>query len=226
LGVDDFALCKGRRYGTILLDLEQHHPIDLLPERSAEVLETWLRQHPGIEIIARDRGAEYIRGATAGAPNAIQVADRFHLLSNLREALERVIDRAHANLRTRLATTLSSTETISPSDAVPLRPRRRTGREATMRTERRARRLARYETVQLLHRQGKSKRQIAQELGLSRWLVRRFVEGHPRCSVFCKPQATQDQFIPFAIGFSSGVKSRRRIPKAPIERPTQSRRRS
>jgi transposase len=177
LGVDDFALCKGRRYGTILLDLDQHHPIDLLPERSAEVLETWLRQHPGIEIIARDRGAEYIRGATAGAPNAIQVADRFHLLSNLREALERVIDRAHANLRTRLTTTLLSTETISSSDAVPLRPRRRTGREATMRAERRVRRLARYETVQLLHRQGKSKRQIAQELGLSRSLVRRFVEA-------------------------------------------------
>lgn len=128
------------------------------------MLETWLRQHPGVEIIAGDRGAEYIRGATAGAPHAIQVADRFHLFSNLREALERVIDRAHANLRTRLATTLLSTEALLPSDAVPLRPRRRTGMEATMRAERRARRFAHYETVQLLHRQGKSKRQIAQEL--------------------------------------------------------------
>jgi transposase len=157
--------------------LEQHHPIDLLPERSAEVLETWLRQHPGVEIIARDRGAEYIRGATSDAPNALHVADRFHLLSNLREALKRVIDRAHANLRTRLATILPATEVISPSDLVPLRPRRRTGMEATMRAERHDRRLARYETVRLLHQQGKSKRQIAQELGLSRSLVRRFVEA-------------------------------------------------
>jgi transposase len=103
LGVDDFALRKGQRYGTILLDLEQRRPIDLLPERNAAVLEAWLRHHPGVAVIARDRGPEYIRGATAGAPQALQVADRFHLLTNLREALERVLDRAHASLRTRLA---------------------------------------------------------------------------------------------------------------------------
>jgi transposase len=177
LGVDDFALRKGQRYGTILLDLEQHHPIALLPERSAEVLETWLHQHPGVEIIARDRGAEYIRGATSGAPNAIQVADRFHLLSNLREALERVLDHVQTSLRTRLATALPPPEADSAGRAVPVRARRRSGTEAVMRAERRERRLARYETVRLLHQQGKSKRQIAQELGLSRWLVRRFVEA-------------------------------------------------
>jgi hypothetical protein len=85
-------------------------PIDLLPERNAATLETWLQEHPGVEVIARDRGPEYMRGATAGAPQVIQVADRFHLLTNLRKALERVLGRTHASLRTRLATTLPSTE--------------------------------------------------------------------------------------------------------------------
>lgn len=99
LGVDDFATRKGRTYGTILVDLEQHRPIELLSDRSAQTLENWLREHPGIEIISRDRSTEYNKGATAGAPNAIQVADRFHLLMNLREAVERLLDRNRSQFR-------------------------------------------------------------------------------------------------------------------------------
>ena len=91
LGVDDWAKCKGQDYGTILVDLEKHCPVDLLPERSAEAFATWLKAHPGVEIISRDRGNEYIKGATEGAPQAIQVADRWHLLKNLRESLEAML---------------------------------------------------------------------------------------------------------------------------------------
>ena len=86
-----FALRKGRVYGTILVDLERRRPIDLLPERTAETIATWLRDHPGVAIIARDRAQDYARGAAEGAPEATQVADRFHLLCNLHEVLTRAV---------------------------------------------------------------------------------------------------------------------------------------
>ena len=86
LGVDEWSQRKGHSYGTILVDLEAHRPVDLLPDKSAESFAKWLREHPGVEIISRDRGKEYIKGATEGASEAIQVADRYHLLTNLRDA--------------------------------------------------------------------------------------------------------------------------------------------
>jgi transposase len=89
LGVDDFAFRKGHLYGTILVDLERNQPIALLPDRTAETLEEWLKGHPGVEILSRDRSKTYQSGMDKGAPDAIQVADRFHLLQNLEETLER-----------------------------------------------------------------------------------------------------------------------------------------
>jgi transposase len=115
LGVDDFAFRKGQRYGTILVDLEQHRPIDLLPDREGETLSQWLRAHSGVEIVSRDRSQAYASGINDGAPHAVQVADRWHLLKNVREALERLLLRQNRLLRARtMAIKLKTKPTAEP----------------------------------------------------------------------------------------------------------------
>jgi transposase len=91
VGVDDWAWKRGHRYGTLLCDLERGIPIDVLPDRSVETVTAWFQSHPGIELISRDRASEYALAANKGAPQAVQVADRWHVLKNLREALEALL---------------------------------------------------------------------------------------------------------------------------------------
>jgi len=172
LGVDDWAWRKGQRYGTILVDLETHTPIDLLPDRSADSLAAWLQLHPGAEIVSRDRGGIYADGATRGAPQAVQVADRFHLLCNLTSAVERVLEQK----RTVLA------KAIVPVMAEPSLPSADSSPKAKSRLEqdcqdRRQRRVDRYNEVVGLHRQGMSQQAIGLTLHIQRKTIRRFLRA-------------------------------------------------
>jgi len=99
LGIDDFAFRRGRKFGSILVDMQSHQVIDLLPDRKAETAKAWMGAHPEIELVSRDRGGDYEALARQGAPQAIQVADRFHLYKNLVEAVELILARCRAEIR-------------------------------------------------------------------------------------------------------------------------------
>jgi len=98
VGVDDWSWRRGKRFGSILVNLETHKIVDLLADREAESVRQWLVAHPEVDVVSRDRGGCYIDGATLGAPQAIQVADRWHILSNLGDAVEAFLIRAHIQL--------------------------------------------------------------------------------------------------------------------------------
>jgi transposase len=177
LGVDDFALRKRHTYGTILVDLERRQPVALLPERTAEPVAQWLREHPGVEVIARDRASAYAEGARHGAPGATQVADRFHVLQNLAEALTHVFT-THG----RALDAVNATEHPQPvplpdgTSAVSVPPPPTPPAEEARAAARAARRQARYDAVWALHRQGWSTVAIAAQVGCSCRTIERYLQ--------------------------------------------------
>lgn len=171
LGVDDFAFRKRHTYGSLLVDLEQHQPIDMLPDRTAATLAAWLNAHPGVEVIARDRSTEFARGSRDGAPSALQVADRWHLLQNIREALERVL--------TQLRPRLQRLERADDPEGQPRRKRLKpvSRSELERQQQRREERLARYQQVKQLAAAGLSQRDIAHRVGISRGTVIQYLRA-------------------------------------------------
>jgi transposase len=174
LGIDDWAGRKGHRYGTILCDLECGKVIDLLADRSAESTERWLYAHPGTEVINWDRASLYAQAATSAAPYAVQVADRWHLLHNLIEALMEALV-PHHRLLDEVAREAVSAETTPQQAPEKNEPVARVPRTLLRQHENRQRRLDRYEVVMEKVRKGLSQREIARQCGLGRKTVRRWI---------------------------------------------------
>lgn len=174
LGIDDWAWRKGQRYGTILCDLERHRVVDLLPDRSVDTVKAWLAAHPGIEIVSRDRASAYAEAARDCIPEAVQVADRWHLLRNLSEALHQILQSKHAVLSQAAKAVHARNQARAPTEPPP--PKALT-RPERLRQANRNRRLARYKSVMKLVQQGASQREISQTLGIDRRTVRRWTRA-------------------------------------------------
>jgi len=168
IGVDDWAWRRGHRYGTIICDLERRRVVDLLPDRSAATLASWLKRHGGeVAVVSRDRSGAYADAIRAGAPGAVQVADRWHLLVNCSDALRQLLDRHQRQLRE--AANIGAVGERVPAPAPTQADRRK--------SERQERRRARYEAVAEPHRKGMPIRRIARRLGTARNAVRRWLRA-------------------------------------------------
>ncbi len=197
IGVDDWALRKGTTYGTIIVDLVRHRVIDLLPDRTAATLKTWLARHPGIEVIARDRSTEYRKAAEEAAPQAVQVADRWHLLHNMTDLLKRLCFRYFAALK-QLPVPARLAAALGP----PLRGSfQRTKAEQIATEARRQKRLQRYRTIRRLHKQGHSLSEIARRLGLNRKTVSKYAyaEDFPDRGRQELVKSILDPYLPYMV---------------------------
>lgn len=168
MGIDDWAWRKRKSYGTILVDHEQGRVIELLPDRESGTVVEWLKVHPGVEIVTRDRSASYGEAISQGAPQAQQVADRWHLLKNLRDTVEEVLSAHRKCLALQNPPVSAESEFVpSPNPNVPPSAPVSNSKEAKAQRERRQQRLARYQMVVDLHRKGVSQTNIADKVGLS-----------------------------------------------------------
>src|SRR5260221_13623037 len=203
LGIDDFSFQRGYRFGTILVDLESHRPIDVLPDRQAETSAAWMRDNPEIQVVSRDRGSEYASAATQGAPQAIQVADRFHICKNLTEATQLLLARYQAEI---LAVNQTENEPrsdeptkqqISIQEWRPPEP----ACVKKARLTRRAGRYARYQQVVEFRRQGMTPKEIAARLGLSDRTVQKWLAAgtFPEVRKRRKKSSSFDAFAPFVL---------------------------
>jgi transposase len=164
LSVDDFAFRRGTRYGTVLVDLERRELVDVLPDRSADTFARWLSEHPGVEVVSRDRGGEYAEAAKRAAPHAVQVADRFHLLKNVRDVVSRVFSQ-HEEVLDLVPTPAHHLQRLTN-----LRLDRETSKE---RTREKTREL--FESIHALSKKGMKNAQIARTLGIHRHTVEKYL---------------------------------------------------
>lgn len=193
VGIDDWAWKKGLRYGTLIVDLERHAPVALLPDRQVETVKQWLAQHPSVEIVSRDRSQEYAQAITDGAPQALQVADRWHLLKNLTDVLYKVLERYATQLRQLL---------VSPTPAI-LAPEldkvEGSAAKQEIRQQRYMRRQAQFQQIHQLHQLGWQNKAIARQLGICPRTVRRYLAKETLPQLHRQRCSNLDAYKPYLV---------------------------
>ena len=180
LGLDDFAWKKRFTYGTILVDLERRRIIDVLPDRESATVETWLKEHPEVDIVSRDRGKEFAKAATVGAPQARQVVDRFHMVKNLSEVLREILGHCRAEIRQGEAPVLqlekAGEERTRPSPSAATWQQRTPAQVKKAHQARQASRDDRYQQMTTLRAQGLTQSEVAKRMGMSERAVRTWLK--------------------------------------------------
>ena len=232
IGVDDFAFRRGRRYGTIVVDHESGGVIDLLPDRTSATLEAWLAARPAAPtVVTRDRSGVYAKAVATATPGAIQVADRWHLLANCRDALERVLDRHHSPITDAMmhiqAPSPEFAEVKAPSaiNLLPMADRAVVptsvaesvpvllSKNELQSIDRRAKRIARYEQVRELHTQGLSQRAIGRQLKMSRTRVMKLLnaDAFPERAKTHHTQQVDHYIDPLRLKWADGIRNAREL---------------
>ncbi|MBE7172753.1 MAG: ISL3 family transposase [Williamsia sp.] len=167
VGIDDWAFTKGINYGTAIIDLDRHTVIDLLCDRESKTVENWFKNMPEVKVVSRDRFSPYAMGVTNGSPNAIQVADRWHLLKNMGDALQTLLERKRQGI---IASQTADDENVDVPPmqiAVQSHP---VNRQST--------RHKRLEQIKKMYADGVALKAIARELRVSRNTVRKYIHLH------------------------------------------------
>lgn len=214
LGIDDWAKRKGQDYGTILVDLETRQPVDVLDSRTVEAVVDWLKAHPGVEKVSRDRGSEYVKGVSEGAPEAEPIADRWHLLSNLREALVTLLEKKPAVLKAAAQVTLvESVQEPPPANDATDTPAEENQQSPVSnpntqepgeiihvaqqeKAARRERRQARFEQVHAVYATVGSIREVARQLHMSRRAVKRYLNADA-CPQYPEGSVRRSKLTPY-----------------------------
>jgi transposase len=177
VGIDDWSWKRGLRYGTLICDLESNRPIDVLADRSVQTVSAWFEERPSVEIVSRDRSSEYAAAISKGAPQALQVADLWHIAKNLSESVQTLLARCRAEIRRGLQT--QATPEQEPEETEPvLEEERRPARSPSVKLAqegRRAQKLDRYEQVVELHQKGVKAADIASRVGIGERTVHRWL---------------------------------------------------